>query len=423
MSPLEFYRDAIVLSGIFGTKLKTSIISQYYKFWLDVTTKGSWGDVTIVEMDAGTGELHIKETNETILGSAGHALELKYGSNYTKLEIILIEQSKKCRIHMDNVMKHRWPDAVLRKARGGRQRSIDGEITRFGDVDSFLNYTSNGESFGISLFYFDPLLAVPWKLINRIAKARITTPYEIGTEFLIFFFTSDWIEGRKGFHPLPRNNDRTTWTKEERQSAKLANAAFGSKKWFRILTSGGTKEEMEEKLVLLYKNKLRSWFRFVVPLPFVPKKGQIYHVFCCSNFSVGTGVISSIYGQFTRKVGLQADNNQTYRRFKEVHPILLEGLSGRQRPNEWKTLWYVMRNHADGVCDSKCRKLREICGSSSKLKRVLKWLLKERYLKKIRLKSWPWPNSEIQIYQIDWKFAEQNLGVAPPIAPTPLQPS
>ncbi|KKM76819.1 hypothetical protein LCGC14_1376240, partial [marine sediment metagenome] len=79
MTP-EFHDDAIILSGILGTELKSKIIHKYYRVWWKITSGGkranySW-ETSIVEMNAATGEIYIPERNYTILGSAGTALQL-----------------------------------------------------------------------------------------------------------------------------------------------------------------------------------------------------------------------------------------------------------------------------------------------------------------------------------------------------------
>lgn len=40
VTPLEFVEDAICLSGLTGTKLKSDVIGQYYPFWWGITSTG-----------------------------------------------------------------------------------------------------------------------------------------------------------------------------------------------------------------------------------------------------------------------------------------------------------------------------------------------------------------------------------------------
>jgi len=84
---LKFVQDAICLSGLTGSKLKCDVIGEYYPFWWGITSGGQTANyewpTAIVELDAATGEVYIEDTKETILGSAGHALELKVKNHHT----------------------------------------------------------------------------------------------------------------------------------------------------------------------------------------------------------------------------------------------------------------------------------------------------------------------------------------------------
>lgn len=426
--PLEFVGDAIALSGEYGSKRKTEIISVYYRFWLSVVARNRYvSAANIIEMDAGTGELHFKDTGTTSLGSAGHALDLRYNSTVAyakKLHIVLVEEDIECKTRMDNVISRRWPKATLTTKIGKMHISQDMNVTRFDRVDDFLKQTSNGADFGISLFYFDPLLSVDWKLLDGIAKARIVEPYKTGTEFLVFFFTSDWLTGRKDpyFHILPRFNDESKWTSAEKESGDIADQTFGCRDWLSIVASSKTRELMESELVNLYKNKLRKWFRFVIPLPFVPKSGQIYHVFCCSNYDVGMGVVRSIYTEYMQPYGLEADNVSTFQEFKNQHTSLISKYGRRKKPPEWRILWHVMRNCPDGLCDTKCENLQKIAGGAQELENAINWLDKQGYLLRIKVRVWPWSKPQFPIYEINWTTAKTKLNVERPAPPTPLKP-
>jgi hypothetical protein len=62
---LEFHDDAICLSGITGTAIKSEIIGQYYEFWWKITSGGDKNDhrfeTAIVELNSGSGEVYIQE--------------------------------------------------------------------------------------------------------------------------------------------------------------------------------------------------------------------------------------------------------------------------------------------------------------------------------------------------------------------------
>ena len=120
---LEFVDDAISLSGVTGSKLKSEIISQYYPFWWNITSGGKAANndwkTSILELNAATGEMFIKETKEIILGSAGHALDLKLGGANTKnLKIILVEEENICYSHLKKVINRRWPSVDVANTEG-----------------------------------------------------------------------------------------------------------------------------------------------------------------------------------------------------------------------------------------------------------------------------------------------------------------
>src|SRR5207245_7721143 len=65
---LGFHEDALLLSGPAGTGLKTRILGNYYEFWWRITSGGESKrnefPTAIVDMNAGSGELYIKELGE-----------------------------------------------------------------------------------------------------------------------------------------------------------------------------------------------------------------------------------------------------------------------------------------------------------------------------------------------------------------------
>ena len=112
---LEFVNDAICLSGLTGSRLKCEVIGQYYPFWWNITSGGprasfQW-PTAIVELDAATGEVHIKDTKETLLGSSGHALDLKCcNPNTRNLKVVLVERDIECYnslVHLDHLVNDR----------------------------------------------------------------------------------------------------------------------------------------------------------------------------------------------------------------------------------------------------------------------------------------------------------------------------
>ncbi|MHA1170317.1 MAG: hypothetical protein ACTSRU_21020, partial [Candidatus Hodarchaeales archaeon] len=108
------------LSGLTGTKIKTKLVESYYSFWLSVTTRGKGyfaeKPAYIVDLNAGTGLVEIEETGEIVYGSAGHALDRKYGPKRElnkKLRIILVESMQDCRDALFNNIKKNWSEAEI----------------------------------------------------------------------------------------------------------------------------------------------------------------------------------------------------------------------------------------------------------------------------------------------------------------------
>ncbi|MGM0687520.1 MAG: three-Cys-motif partner protein TcmP [Promethearchaeati archaeon] len=428
--PLEFNGDALCLSGTTGSKLKTEIVSRYYELWLDITTGGkrrNYGrPVSIVDMNAGTGELSIQDANEIILGSAGHVLDLRYGISprkYENLSIILLETHKGCRERLSNVISRRWPQVELESSGEGRFESSDGMTVLFTSQNDVLNYIEEGNLNKFALFYFDPLRSTEWSIIDRIAEERIEKPFQHRTEFLVFFFTSDWVRGRTDFAPLPRSKNQDKWSEEEKESAAAATEAFGGKEWMGVVTSEASEEQMMKNFVYLYRRRLRKWFRFVQPLPFIPKKGERYDLFSCSNFHLGARLVSKFYQSKTGGFDVQASADEVYHKFIRLQPKLRRDRRGTTRPVAWKVLWQVIKYHPTGVCDKYCSGIQEHTNNrSEEAQSILEGLEAAGYLYEIKPEEWPWEEEKFPIYSVNWDVVEERLEINRPCEPDPLKP-
>src|SRR5438093_5252508 len=121
---LGFHGDALRLTGPAGTELKTRLLGKYYEFWWKITSGAAAGEYklpsAIVDMNAGSGELYIEETGKTILGSAGHALQLKFDPDYSTvaLKVVLVEENHQCFSLLQRVIRRRWPKVPIGEARG-----------------------------------------------------------------------------------------------------------------------------------------------------------------------------------------------------------------------------------------------------------------------------------------------------------------
>lgn len=422
--PLDFVGDAISLSGLTGTKLKCDVIGQYYDLWWNITSggpnRGHRCPTAFIELDAATGEVYIKETGETVLGSAGHALSLKYNHPKThRLKIILVEKHDGCYDKLKEVMKKRWKQANLQEAEKPVSENRSNIFLLNLGFNEALEEIEKID-IGNSMFFFDPLRSVTYDSIEKVAKQRIVDYYQNGTEFMIFIFTSDWFLGRNEFSPFPNTSDADNWSPEENTTVEEANSLFGHKTWQKELLTGETIEIKQEKLIGLYKNQLRDWFRYVLPMPFNPKENQLFHLILCSNYEDGVKATRDFYSNRTGNSRYQPNNKKAYKIFKRRHPNLLRGLKGNQRPMHWKLLWRTIKSHEDGVCDSFCRDFKRegIGANTNERAQILQWLENEGYLTKLtRSNAW---ESDIVQYALDWNTLKTNLGVDPPLQLRPL---
>jgi len=194
---LRFVGNAISLSGPTGSKLKCEIIGDYYPFWWGITSGGPRKHyrikTAIIELNAATGEIFIDDTQETVLGSAGHALDLKLNtSNTDNLKIILVEDNVECYSNLKEVIKRRWESVSIAQAEGPIESNTSNIYLlnmSLSDALDRIDEIKIGNT--LALFYFDPLLMVEYETIEKVAARRMKYFFKTGTEFIIFLFTSD----------------------------------------------------------------------------------------------------------------------------------------------------------------------------------------------------------------------------------------
>lgn len=424
---LEFQEDAICLSGETGTKLKSEIISKYYPFWWNIVSGGISRNhrypTAIIELDAATGEVYIEETDETVLGSAGHALELKCHDlkKTSKLRIVLVENHNECFNHLQNVIKRRFPK-LPKNITTSTYAQMQHKITLLNtDLDAALKSIENWH-LGNALYFFDPLLNVEWKTIDKVAQYRIKSPFKTGTEFIIFLFTSDWFLGRPNFDALPESTNEDDWSISQKETIVMADKLFGTRDWRPMILHEGSIEQKQEKMIEFYRKRLLKWFRYVLPLPFTPKSNQLYHLIFCSNYETGIRATRNFYNNVTDIAYSSPDNYLAYTQFKQHHPEKILGLKGNQRPNEWKLLWTIIRNHEGGICDIECKDLIKVIRNPDKRLGGINWLHNKNYLRELDDTLWAWPDSQtFTRFEINWSSVKTQLGVDPPQPLTPIQ--
>jgi three-Cys-motif partner protein len=423
---LEFKGDAICLSGLTGTRLKSEVIGEYYPFWWRITSGGKARSYSfrtaIVELNAATGEVHIEGTGETVLGSAGHALELKVNTpNTDNLKIVLVEGNSECYGHLKNVIRRRWPKISIAEAEGPADQNSSNIFLLNKGLDEAVEAIRQLD-LGNTIFFFDPLRSVRLNAVEKIARERIRNFYQTGTEILIFLFTSDWFHGRDDFPSLPKSYQESDWTEEERHTVLEADRFFGGRRWRNHVLNKKPIKVRQGTFLRLYRQKLHKWFRYVLTLPFEPKPMQLFHLNLCSNFEIGVRMTRNAFSVKTGNPKYFPDNKSAFHRFREAHRELFSGLEGKERPAEWKTLWKIITNHEGGRCDCRCSDLCETAGDSEIVRRILKWLSSKTYLKKAKTRiAWE-TEDDIELYRLNWPTTKNVLRVEAPLPLIPLSP-
>ena len=422
--PLEIVGDAICLSGLTGTKLKCNVIRDYYSFWWRITSGGPnryYGfNTAIVEMNAATGEVFIEDTAETVLGSSGHAMELKI-SRYPdthNLKIILIEEDQTCYDHLKNVISRRWPSVSITDAEGPPNTNTSNVFLIKKTLVNALTTINIIPNLGNALYFFDPLRSVSFFMIEQVAGSRIRSFLRTGTEFFVFVFTSDWFLGRKDFVALPKTLDESRWSTSEKETVMQADDFFGNDEWRTNLLNNSSVEEREQKLIRLYQQRLQKWFRYVLPLPFRPKENQIFHIMLCSNYETGVRATRDFYCSETGNPKYSPDNDAALEKFKGLHPELFAGVQGRERPLQWKMLWKIIRDHEDGVCDALCKDFSDMERATWRIQDSLDWLEKARYIQRFVTEN-AWTFASYTRYKLNWTVIAEKLQINPP---APLVP-
>ena len=423
--PLEFHNNAIVLSGVLGTKLKSKIINKYYNLWWWITSGGPNVNfkypTSIVEMNAATGEVYIKETSETILGSAGCALNLKFNNIHIKnpnLTLILVENDNNCIENLKKVIKRRFPKAKINDEPSCIDEDINQCVIIRKDVNEAIDTVNDLEIGGRTIYFFDPLLSIDMDPLRKVYEKRIESPFFSGVEFLIFFFTSDWIYGRNGFTPLPKISDFENWSDNEKITVESLNNVLGADGWYNEILTDEEPSIRIKKLINIYQEQLFNLFRFVIPMPFAPKENQIYHLIFCTNYYAGANIFTNFYSTATNNEW-KPDNRTYYNKFKVLHRGDIIFPRGNRRPSEWKILWQLIKNYRFGKFDTHCRDLKEKEPYISKLHKSMKWLISKAYIKKYRNSNEKF--NTLPRYELIWPTITKNLGLEKPPSLEPIQ--
>lgn len=419
---LKFVNDAISLSGLTGSRLKCEVIGRYYPFWWNITSGGlrvnhRW-PTAIVELDAATGEVFVEDTKETILGSSGHALELKCcNPNTRNLKVILVEKDGECYKCLERVIGRRWGNVDIGLAEGESPYNPTNIYLLNKELEEALT-SVDSMKLGNALFFFDPLRSIEYQTIEKVANNRVKEYYQTGTEFIIFIFTSDWFLGRGDFVGLPTTANEAVWSLEETKTVLEADSLFGNQAWREYILNNESNGERENRLIEIYRNRLHKWFRYVLPMPFNPKRNQVFHLILCSNFETGVRATRKFYCGITGNTEYAPGNKSAFLEFRQHHPEIFHGISGNRRPIQWRMLWSTITQHEEGICDHLCSDYDNIEQDDSKKRKSLEWLESKGYLKSYDIDN-AWEFS-INQYKINWPTIKERLAIESPLPLKPL---
>jgi three-Cys-motif partner protein len=337
----------------------------------------------------------------------------------SKLKIVLIEQDSKCYELLKKVIARRWPTVPISEAEGSFGVNSSNIYLLNKGLKEAIAALENIE-LGNAIYYFDPLRYVEWNTIEEVARKRIKTFCETGTEFLIFLFTSDWFLGRDTLAPLPATTNESEWGKSQESAVLEADTLFGSKIWRKYVLNSEPIESRQKAFVGFYRFRLHRWFRYVLPLPFTPKEKQLFHLILCSNYEAGVKVTKDFYDSMTGNPpylpGL-TPSQQAYLCFQKNHPELTAN-TGRKRPLEWRILWRIIKYHEEGFCDYLCRDFQVFGSDITETKSAIQWLYSKNYLQLLPpITAW---GKLVETYRLNWRTIKKALNIDPPLELKPI---
>jgi three-Cys-motif partner protein len=355
-----------------------------------------------------------------ILGSAGHAIELKIKHDkQNSLKLILIEEDTSCYNHLKQVLCRKIPGISVSICEGPIAENRSNIFLMNLPLNDALTEMAGISKLGNSIFFFDPLRMVKWDIIETVARNRIKSYYQTGTEFIIFLFTSDYFLGRDEFHSFPKHNDESHWTDQEKESVTEADELFGNREWRSKVLCDDEIGKRELDFIDFYQTRLFKWFRYVLPLPFRPKKNQLYHLIICSNYEAGIRETKSHYSKKMFMKKMNQDNSLAYDNFKILHHDLCKNFPGTEKPLEWKILWALVKQEI-GIRDLMCSDLRRLEENFNRRQNAMRWLADNHFLIPIDVRcAWGSPH---QKYALDWKYCKEKLGIEYPIQLKPISP-
>jgi three-Cys-motif partner protein len=335
------------------------------------------------------------------------------------LKLVLIEEDSKCYEHLINVISRRISKIPVQVCEGPVDQNPTNIFLMNLSLDEALLKMGGIPKLGNSIFFFDPLRMVKWDSLEKVARDRIKKYYQTGTEFIVFLFTSDYFLGRDEFAAFPTINNEKEWSESEKQSIQEADELFGDTNWRSKILSSDDILARQNTFVNMYQAKLQKWFRYVLPLPFRPKKNQLYHLMICSNFEAGIRETKSHYSKRMSLKKVNLDNTIAYKNFEILHHDLCRDFPAPQKPLEWKILWAMIK-HEIGIRDFMCSDIRKFEAGNTRRQNAMTWLEQHSYLIPINVPcAW---GSPYQKYTLNWQYCKDKLGIELPVPLTPISP-
>ncbi len=329
-----------------------------------------------------------------------------------------MEKDEKCIEHLKNTIKRRFPTAKINDDPSCIEDDIHQCVLIRRNVNEAIDTINSMDIKGLTIYFFDPLLSIDMAPLRSVYERRIKTPFFTGVEFIIFFFTSDWIYGRENFQRLPNNLNLDTWNSEEQQTVNSLINVLGDNLWLKSILTNEDPAVRMRKLINEYRERLLKMFRIVVPMPFVPKNKQTYHLIFCTNYFAGANIITRFYKNATNNEW-SPDHKIYYKKFRKLHESEVNLPDSNKRPLEWRILWRIIRNYRFGKFDDYCRDLRKLERNSAKFFRILKWILKKGYIK--RYIFFEEETRSKPRYELNWLIITKDLGLEEPPSLNPLK--
>ncbi len=264
------------------TKEKLDALNYYYNLWFYIVKSQK---CYIIDCNAGTGNVEIRNQEKKILGSSLLGLNLFKEDKRKKLTLFLVEKEQKnYELLKINISEYIQDNKIPAK--------LDNDIIPYNSewstvIEDIINKTHNG----IRLFFLDPyaIKSLPWdKLLPLIKKGKSEYGYkESGIEILINWA---WHAIRRklgkyySYKDLKSKNKDLSAPKE----VKILDDFFGQVNWKKIAEEYPNNifkikiedkiEELRDKLIKAYIKDFFKYFRYVKIHPVHSrKKGKKNH--------------------------------------------------------------------------------------------------------------------------------------------------